>query len=423
MYFVPIFHALPIFGLQVANKWFWTLDISPGFFGQGMITGPTIPLHMLIGAIVGWGILSPYAKHRGWAPGKVDDWETGSRGWIIWVSLAALLADASVKLAWFLIRPFWRQYLASGYLQKRPIAVSKKIDRNPETQPHGGEYIAVPFGMQDESETPQHHVTRGSGWSSSIQPESYNEAYQSPQSPLSSRVLAPGFLGSVIVCTLVIHFIFGNIIPWYYTILAIVISLPMAIVGIRSLAETDYNPESALGMFSEKRLETSLILVSIVSQLAFASLISHSNPNGIIINLLSAAVAQAGANQAGELSYDFKVGSLVGARSEAQIYGQIIGSLFGALISSGIYKLYASQYPIPGTLFRIPSSFLVLSTARLVMGRGLPDGVAPFAIGAAILSMLVTIIKMRYATQWWQKLIPSGVSFAIGKNILDTVHL
>jgi uncharacterized oligopeptide transporter (OPT) family protein len=196
----------------------------------------------------------------------------------------------------------------------------------------------------------------------------------------------------------------------------------MAIVGIRSLAETDYNPESALGMFSGKRLETLLILASIVSQLVFASLISHSNPNRIIINLLSAAVAQAGANQAGELSYNLKVGSLIGARSEAQVYGQIIGSLFGALISCGIYKLYASQYPIPGTLFKVPSSFLVLSTSRLVMGRGLPDGVAPFAIGAA-LSMLVTIIKMRYATQWWQKLVPSGVSFAIGKNIFDTGHV
>jgi hypothetical protein len=48
------------------------------------------------------------------------------------------------------------------------------------------------------------------------------------------------------------------------------------------------------------------------------------------------------------------------------------------------------------------------------MGRGLPEGVAPFALGAAILSVLVTITKMRYATRWWQKLIPSGASFAIG---------
>ena len=77
---------------------------------------------MLIGAIVGWGVLLPYAKHRGWAPGKVDDWTAGSRGWIIWVTLASLLADASIKLAWLILQPFWRDYLASGHLQKQLIA-------------------------------------------------------------------------------------------------------------------------------------------------------------------------------------------------------------------------------------------------------------------------------------------------------------
>jgi uncharacterized oligopeptide transporter (OPT) family protein len=148
--------------------------------------------------------------------------------------------------------------------------------------------------------------------------------------------------------------------------------------------------------------------------LVFATLISRSNPNAIIINILSAGIAQAGASQAGDIAFDFKIGHLVGARPEAQLYGQIIGSLFGAFISCGIYKLYASQYPIPGDLFRIPSAFLDVSTAKLVMGRGLPAGVAPFALGTAILFVIVTITKIRYANRWWQKLIPGGVAFAIG---------
>ena len=61
MYFIPMLHQLPIFGSQAASEWLWTMDLSPGFFGQGMITGAAIPLHMLIGAVVGCGILSPYA--------------------------------------------------------------------------------------------------------------------------------------------------------------------------------------------------------------------------------------------------------------------------------------------------------------------------------------------------------------------------
>lgn len=48
--------------------------------------------------VVGWAILSPLAKFKGWAPGPVGDMSTGSRGWILWVSLAIMCADSIVSL-------------------------------------------------------------------------------------------------------------------------------------------------------------------------------------------------------------------------------------------------------------------------------------------------------------------------------------
>jgi uncharacterized oligopeptide transporter (OPT) family protein len=252
MYFVPISRKLPIFGRQAASHWLWTVDLSPGFFGQGIITGPAIPLHMLIGAIVGWGFLSPFAKHQGWAPGEVDDWETGSRGWIIWVSLAALLADASVKLSWFVLRPFWRYFSAIADLW---AASWKENDRGSESQSHqngSNQYLAVPTEMDDGSDTTRNR-----------HPLSEAENERSSETPTTLRGLGLSFLLSVIACTLAIHLIFGNIIPWYYTILAIALSLPMAVVGIRSLAETDYNPESALGMPSSTQSHGTPLTLSI----------------------------------------------------------------------------------------------------------------------------------------------------------------
>jgi OPT oligopeptide transporter protein len=65
-----------------------------------MITGPVIPLHMLAGTIVGWGILSPIAKRNGWAPGAVGDWDKGSRGWTLWIALSALIMDCLINLLW-----------------------------------------------------------------------------------------------------------------------------------------------------------------------------------------------------------------------------------------------------------------------------------------------------------------------------------
>lgn len=48
--------------------------------------------------LVGWGVLSPLAKYSGWAPGPVGDMTTGSRGWILWVSLAIMCSDSVVSL-------------------------------------------------------------------------------------------------------------------------------------------------------------------------------------------------------------------------------------------------------------------------------------------------------------------------------------
>ncbi|RMZ92080.1 hypothetical protein DV736_g666, partial [Chaetothyriales sp. CBS 134916] len=107
-YFFPVLHKLPIFGSTMANKWEWTLNPSPAYVGQGIIMGPVTTFHMLLGAIVGWSVLSPLAKYRNWAPGDVDDWENGSKGWIVWVSLAIMLADAVVNLGWFILRPILR---------------------------------------------------------------------------------------------------------------------------------------------------------------------------------------------------------------------------------------------------------------------------------------------------------------------------
>ena len=81
-YFVPQIHSIPIFGLPLARKWLWKLNPSPAYVGQGIIMGPATTLHMFLGAVIGWGVLSPLAKSRGWAPGPVENWTHGSKGWM-----------------------------------------------------------------------------------------------------------------------------------------------------------------------------------------------------------------------------------------------------------------------------------------------------------------------------------------------------
>ncbi len=58
-------------------------------------------LHGLLGT--GYGILGPYARARGWAPGAIMDWKTGATGWILWVSLAIMLGDSLTSLSLLVI--------------------------------------------------------------------------------------------------------------------------------------------------------------------------------------------------------------------------------------------------------------------------------------------------------------------------------
>ncbi|ORY18357.1 hypothetical protein BCR34DRAFT_582987 [Clohesyomyces aquaticus] len=116
----------------------------------------------------------------------------------------------------------------------------------------------------------------------------------------------------------------------------------MLTANTRSVAETGHDPDSA-----------------ILYQLGLAMVVSHSNPNAIVLNLISAALAVTGANQAEDLAYELKVGNLVGACPRAQIQGQLVGSIFCALVLCGACRLYSSQHTIPGP------EFLILSTARL----------------------------------------------------------
>ena len=154
----------------------------------------------------------------------------------------------------------------------------------------------------------------------------------------------------------------------------------------------------------------------IVSQLVFALILPRDNPNAVIVNVLSAGLAEAGASQAGDLAFDFRVGHVVGASAKAQLYGQILGSIFGAFISCGFYKLYTSTYSIPDKPFEIPAAFMDVRASQLLMGSGLPQGVAGYALGTAIFFVLSAMVTGRFAHVWWSSLIPRGIPFAIGKS-------
>ncbi|KAM3446064.1 hypothetical protein MY3296_010028 [Beauveria thailandica] len=388
-YFFPVLRNIPVFGTAAAQMWLWTLNPSLAYVGQGIIMGTETTMHMALGAIVGWAILSPLAKYRGWAPGPVDDWDRGSKGWIVWISLAIMLVDAVVSLGYLATRSLFsrdsnlsmpalfdavRRRSFGNFLpgSRARYALLQRQDDNDSTE--------------DEDDVPAHRA------------EQKDE--DAPQNQrISNRAVFIGLLLSITLCIFTIHTVFGDMVPLHATVIAVFMALLLSIMGVRALGETDLNPVSG---------------ISKLAQLFFALIIPQSNKSSVLINLVAGAVSEAGALQAGDLMQDLKTGHLLGASPKAQFWGQMIGATVGAVLSAFIYRLYTRIYEIPGDLFQVPTAYVWIFTARLVTGQGLPYMAKEWAIAAGALFACITVLRTVAVGKPWRSWIPGGIAVAVG---------
>ncbi|KAJ2851001.1 OPT super [Coemansia brasiliensis] len=377
-HFFPAISALPIFGSYLSEKWAWNLMPSLSYAGQGIIMGLPTCIWMLTGAVAGWGILSPLAKTEGWAPGPVTDWKTGSRGWILWVSLAVMIAESMISLGIVAFKEIHALYHRLRHYRR--IVTSTDND--------------TPHQIQDL--------------------DMHASASNQDLDEVDSRFLVPswitwgGLVVSTCICMGIVKALFD--VPVYDTLIAVALALPLAVLGVRALGETDLNPVSGIGK---------------VSQVVFAGVM----PGNLVGNLIAGGIAEAGAQQAGDLMQDLKTGHLLSASPRAQFAGQMIGSVFSVFITAGAYLLYSKVYAIPGPQFPVPTAQVWLDMARLVNGHPLPPHVWPFIIGFALLFVVLPIgaallnsaafsepvcrrlaIKQATLQRWW----PSGIAFAMG---------
>jgi uncharacterized oligopeptide transporter (OPT) family protein len=269
-YFFPILRNLPIFGTVAAQTWLWTLNPSFAYIGQGIIMGPETTMHMLLGAAVGWGVLSPLAKNKGWAPGPVADWENGSKGWIVWVSLSIMLIDAIVSLAYIALRPLIGPQASRVLSHARAKISHTQLGRRLFGSSDG--YSLVP-GNEQESEP----LRRASDDYDRDDADSKED--EDADAPKHQRVgkntVTIGLTLSILLCIGTIHIVFGDLVPLYATVIAVFMALVLSIMGVRALGETDLNPVSG---------------ISKLAQLFFAFIIPQSNKNSVLINLVAGAV-------------------------------------------------------------------------------------------------------------------------------------
>ncbi|CAM9010434.1 unnamed protein product [Wickerhamomyces anomalus] len=371
-YFIPIIKNIPAFGKYLANQYLWTIQPSPAYIGQGIIMGLPTVSYMLFGAILGWGVLAPLSKNLGWAPGEIDDWKTGAQGWILWISLAVMVSDSVVAFIVVTTQSAWRFY-KQRY-----------------------EFIELQKKLGDNNDDHRGSINSGAG--------SYNDNEASPEHLIPVSTVVVGLILSSIVCVVAMVSLFGTtIVPIYSVVIAIILALFLSVLGVRALGETDLNPVSGIGK---------------LSQLLFALIIPKGHPGSVLVNLVAGAIAEAGAQQAGDLMQDLKTGHLLGASPRAQFIAQIIGTVWSIFLSAIMYKVYNVVYEIPNKVFRIPTAVIWIDCSRLVTGEGLPPYAFEFSILFGLIFGIISLIKniFKHNPRVQDKLIwlPSGVAVGVG---------
>ncbi|KAJ3339855.1 hypothetical protein HDU93_007740 [Gonapodya sp. JEL0774] len=235
-----------------------------------------------------------------------------------------------------------------------------------------------------------------------------------------------GLALSTVLCAAILGPMFG--VSWWKVGVAVIVGCLCAVVAVRTLGEIDVNPVSGIGK---------------VSQLVFAAIA----PGNIVANLVAGAIAEAGAQQAGDLLQDLKTGHLLSASPYAQFIGQLIGSVASVPLTVCAFLLYTKVYQVPGPELGAPTAAIWLDMARIVNGGKLPESVVPWCIIGGVFGAFLPILELLLSVplsttrgqsgdSFWDRalsilekldwnswriffarLLPSGVGFAIGMYI------
>lgn len=188
-------------------------------------------------------------------------------------------------------------------------------------------------------------------------------------------------------------------IPIWMTLVMIVTSLPLMLVGLRALGETNWGPISSL---------------SNLMQGLFAAVA----PGNINANILANGTTGTIASTSEALMQDYRAGHLIGSTPRAMTYAQLMGAPIGAAALAWSYPLLVQTYGITGD-----NAQLAAPTARRAAGFAevLSGGVDQLPVTALIAAGVAIILGIIFALMELNKnlrvLTPSPTAVSIGALI------
>jgi uncharacterized oligopeptide transporter (OPT) family protein len=300
-------------------------------FGSGLLVGFRICLAMAIGTAISWFILPPYLYSHGMITDKTFP---ATLLWVMWPATGLMVAGGltSLFLKWNLIVKTFQ-----GLRGTR-------------------------IGSDAKREFPMKLVAIGA------------------------------VIMTVIIC-LIQYFSMG--IPVWLSFIAVILSLPLMLVALRVLGETNWGPISAM---------------SNMMQAIFAFI----SPGNVPINMSSSGLTGTIAVTSEGLMQDFKAGQIIKSNPRSLTIAQLIAAPVGALATALVYPVLRDKYGIGATGLSSPISVKWAGFAELLTKglSALPPGCLVGLVIGVVVGIILTVLAEKYGD-----VVPSPAAIGIGMLI------
>src|SRR6266496_2405017 len=203
------------------------------------------------------------------------------------------------------------------------------------------------------------------------------------RSDFPMQYVVVGSLAMTVIICLIQYFSMG--IPVWLSFIAIILSLPLMLVGLRVLGETNWGPISAM---------------SNMMQAIFAFI----SPGNVPVNMSSSGLTGTVAVTSEALMQDFKAGQLLGSNPRSLTIAQLIAAPVGSIATAIVYPVLRNKFGIGATGLSSPISVKWASFAELLTQglNALPKGCLVGLLIGIVLGIALTLLAER-----WAELVPS----------------
>jgi len=224
------------------------------------------------------------------------------------------------------------------------------------------------------------------------------KAVQSGDLPMRWIVLGVSVCSTALI---VLQYIFFDL-PIWMTAIAILLSVPLMLVGLRVLGETNWGPISQL---------TNMM------QAVFAGLM----PGNLTANLAASGTTGTIAVQSEAIMQDYKAGHLIGSTPRFLTYSQLLAAPVGALAVALVYPALRDLYGVGGDGLASPISVRIAGFAD-VLSQGfsaLPAYALTFMVIGVVAGILIAVGEE--FVPGGKKWLPSATGLGIGMMVPGSV--